>query len=128
MCARPSPIPSAVMEDVPGWRKPIALVGWGVLIAFLVGVIVWGVNQLVHDRATPTAVTTTTTAPPATTATTTTATTTPSSTDSTNPSTTPTTTIDTATTTKAPSRGAFPHMPSVITLPSLPAITLPPGR
>jgi cytoskeletal protein RodZ len=117
------------MEAVPGWRKPIALVGWAVLIAFLIGVIVWGLNQLAQDRATPSAVTTTTTAPPATTATpTTTTTTTPPSADSTTPSTTPTTPADAATTTKAPSRGAFPHMPSVITLPSLPVITLPPGR
>jgi cytoskeletal protein RodZ len=116
------------MEAVPGWRKPIALVGWGVLIAFLIGVIVWGIKQLAQDSAIPAAVTTTTTAPPATTATTTTATTTPPSTESTAASTTPTTTTDAATTTKAPARGAFPHMPSVITLPSLPVITLPPGR
>lgn len=116
------------MEAVPGWRKPIALVGWAVLIAFLIAVIVWGIDQLAQDRATPSAVTTTPTAPPATTTVTpTTAGTAPPSTDSDSPSTTPTTT-DRATTTKAPSRGAFPHMPSVITLPSLPAITLPPGR
>lgn len=69
------------MEAVPGWRKPIALVGWAVLIAFLIGVIAWGLNELAQDRAT-----------------------------------------------EAPARGALPHMPSVITLPSLPAITLPPGR
>ena|SRR5947209_12393782 len=120
------------MEAVPGWRKPIALVGWGVLIAALVGVIVWGINQLAQGPATPAAVTTTTApAPPpaaTTTAGTTAGTRTAPTTDTDAPSTTPTTTTDTGAPTKSRSQGAFPHRPSVITLPSLPAITLPPGR
>jgi len=68
-------------EPIPGWRKPIALVGWGALIAVLIGLIIWGVT------GTPT--------------------------------------------NNSPSPGAFPHLPSVITVPSLPGlpteITLPPG-
>jgi|SRR5947209_11216762 cytoskeletal protein RodZ len=122
------------MEAVPGWRKPIALVGWAVLIAALIAVIVWGINQLAQGPGTPAAVTTTTAPPPAavTTTTSTTATTTGTTTaptaDTDATSTTPTTTTDTGAPTKSRSQGAFPHLPSVITLPSLPAITLPPGR
>jgi hypothetical protein len=113
------------MEAVPTWRKPIALVGWAAVIAFLIGVIVWGIDQLSQDGAAPSAITTTPTAPPATTASPTAATTTPPTTDTNPSSTTPATTTDADTPTKSPSRGAFPHLPSVITLPSLPAITLP---
>ena len=116
------------MEAVPTWRKPIALVGWTVLISFLIGVIVWGLDQLAQDGATPSAIATTPTAPPATTASPTAATTTPPTTDTNTASATPPTTTDTGTATKSPSRGAFPHLPAVITLPSLPTITLPPGR
>jgi cytoskeletal protein RodZ len=74
-------------EPVPGWRKPIALVGWCLLIAVLIGVIIWGTLELTQGSdATPPAPTTTsttvTTAPTTatTTATTTTATTTTSTT------------------------------------------------
>lgn len=35
-------------EPIPGWRKPIALVGWGILIAILIGLIIWGIIQLVR--------------------------------------------------------------------------------
>ncbi|MFZ1177810.1 MAG: hypothetical protein WAO15_16365 [Mycobacterium sp.] len=87
---------------IPGWRKPIALVGWGALITVLIGLIVYGIVQLTQDRPTPAAVMTTL---PTTTAT------------------------DTgASTTKSVSPGALGHLPSVSTLPSLPTvITLPPG-
>jgi cytoskeletal protein RodZ len=133
-------------EPIPGWRKPIALVGWGVLIAVLIGLIIWGIIQLAQGPPTPAPVTTTTTT--TTTPTTTaapvvppnhhrpthdesTTMTTPSTGTSTT-STTPTSSADTGTPTKnSPSPGAFPHLPSVITLPSLPGlpteITLPPG-
>lgn len=128
-------------EPIPGWRKPIALAGWGILIAVLIALIVWGIIQLVRGAppqqpvTNPTPVTaTTTTARPSSTASVTPTvsgepmTTTPTdaptaSTEDTLPSTTPTT----------PSGEAhpLPHLPSVITLPPLPGlpteITLPPG-
>lgn len=106
---------------IPGWRKPIALVGWGVLIAVLIALIIYGIIQLAHGSPPREPATTTTTTSPSS-ATTTTDTGTPT-----------TTTADTGTptTTSTPSPGAFPRLPSVITLPSLPglptAITLPPG-
>ncbi|ORA78494.1 oligopeptide transporter substrate-binding protein [Mycobacterium malmoense] len=124
---------------IPGWRKPIALVGWGLLIAILIALIVWGIAQLVQSAPPQ---------EPATTTTTTTTTTPPSSAAPVVPptrhqheeTTTPDTDIPTASTkntatptTSAPSHGTFPfpQLPSVITLPSLPGlpteITLPPG-
>lgn len=33
-------------DPIPGWRKPIALAGWGILIAILIALIVWGIIQL----------------------------------------------------------------------------------
>jgi hypothetical protein len=129
-------------EPIPGWRKPIALAGWGVLIAILIGLIIWGIMQLVQG-APPLEPATITTTPRTTTP--------PSSAAPVAPptqhrtyeetTTTPTAEIPTAatedtgtpTTTVAQSPGAFPlpQLPSVITLPALPglptAITLPPG-
>jgi hypothetical protein len=68
-------------EPVPGWRTPVALAGWGLLIAVLIGLIIWGTLELMHgsDATSPTTTATTTTA--------------------TTKSTTPTTTTTTATTT-----------------------------
>ncbi|MEK0981227.1 oligopeptide transporter substrate-binding protein [Mycobacterium ulcerans] len=98
-------------EPTPGWRKPLALAGWGVLIAVLIGLIIFGIIQLAHGRPTPASVTKTVTA----TMTTTTPTTT----------TAPTTT--TTTTTNPMSPGAMPTFPSQLT-PSIPTvINLPPG-
>ena len=130
-------------EPIPGWRKPIALVGWGLLIAILIGLIIWGIMQLVQGappQEPPTITTTpgTTTPPPSSAAPvapptqrrtpeeTTTAPAADIPTASTEDTSTPTTTV-------APSPGAFPlpQLPSVITLPAVPglptAITLPPG-
>ncbi|CDO86651.1 hypothetical protein AWC29_16515 [Mycobacterium triplex] len=131
-------------DPIPGWRKPIALVGWGSLIAVLIALIVWGIIQLAHGAppqqpvTSTTPVTATTTAPR------------PSTTSSVAPAapsaqtTTPTTDAPTAsaedalpstgtTTPTTPSGEAYPlpQLPSVITLPPLPGlpteITLPPG-
>ena len=130
-------------EPIPGWRKPIALVGWGVLIAVLSGLIIWGVIQLAQGPPTPVPVTTSTTTPTTTAAPVvpptqhrpmhdeSTITTTPT-TDTGTTSASPTSSTDTGTpTNNSPSPEAFPHLPSVITLPSLPGlpteITLPPG-
>jgi cell division septation protein DedD len=118
-----------LQEPIPGWLKPITLVGWGVLIAILIGLIVWGIIQLVQGPPPPAPVTT----PMATTTpTTTTTTTTTPNMDTSTTSAAPTSSTDTGTpTNSSPSPGAFPHLPSVITLPSLPelptAITLPTG-
>ncbi len=99
-------------EPTPGWRKPLALAGWGVLIAVLIGLIIFGIIQLAHGRPTPASVTKTVTATMTTTTTTTT-------------TTTPTTT--TTTTTNPMSPGAMPTFPSQLT-PSIPTvINLPPG-
>lgn len=92
-------------EPTPGWRKPLALAGWGVLIAVLIGLIIFGIIQLAHGRPTPASVTKTVTATMTTTA--------------------PTTT--TTTTTNPMSPGAMPTFPSQLT-PSIPTvINLPPG-
>jgi hypothetical protein len=132
---------------IPIWCKPIALVGWGVLIAILLGLIIWGIGQLV--RGAPPQEPATTIAP----STTSKAPTTPRSSaapvapptrhsdEQTTTATTAKTDAPTASTensgapatTSTPSPGAFrlPQLPSVITLPSLPGlpteITLPPG-
>jgi cytoskeletal protein RodZ len=135
-------------EPIPGWRKPIALVGWGVLVAVLIGLIIWGIMQLAQGAPPqePATITTTprttprTTPPPSSAAPvapptlqrTPGETTTPTAdipTASTEDTGTPTTT----TSPSAPLPGAFPlpQLPSVITLPALPGlpteITLPPG-
>ncbi|WP_025736571.1 hypothetical protein [Mycobacterium genavense] len=125
-------------DPIPGWRKPIALVGWVGLIAVLIALIVWGIIQLAQGAPPQQPVTGTTTAPR------------PSATSSVVPvapreqTTTPTTDAPTAstedtlpstgtTTPTTPSGEAYPlpQLPSVITLPPLPGlpteITLPPG-
>lgn len=134
-------------EPIPGWRKPVALVGWGLLIAVLIALIVWGIIQLAEGTApqdsfirTPTTATTSrpptsaaTQAPPAPVPSESTESTPSSeaptaSTEETLPSSTPQTT---ATTTPSGEAYPLPQLPSVITLPSLPGlpteITLPPG-
>jgi len=86
-------------EPVPGWRKPIALVGWALLIAVLIGLIVWGALELMHGSGAT---------PPATTTTSTTATTAPTTTSSTAPTTTSTTTTTSAPTGTVTSPSAEP--------------------
>src|ERR1700753_3443952 len=64
------------LAPVPGWRKPIALVGWGLLIAVLIGLLVYGIFLLSQGSGsapattTTTKTTTTTSVPPPTTTTT----------------------------------------------------------
>ena len=135
-------------DPIPGWRKPLALAGWGVLIAVLIALIIWGIMQLTQGARPqePATVTTTprtapsTTAPPSSAAPvvpptlrgTPEQTTTPT-TDIPSASTEETGTPTTTTSTSPPLPGAFPlpQLPSVITLPALPGlpteITLPPG-
>jgi hypothetical protein len=132
-------------DPIPGWRKPVALAGWGLLIVVLIALIVWGIIQLVHgappkepSTTTPTATTTAVTSRPSSAATVP-----PAAPQSSEPTTTPeaptastedTPTSAAPTTTPTTSSGnayPLPQLPSVITLPSLPGlpteITLPPG-
>ncbi len=63
--------PEPEPEPTPGWRKPLALVGWGVLIAVLIALIIYGIVLLARGRPSPATITTTvTTVAPATTTTT----------------------------------------------------------
>ena len=129
-------------DPIPGWRRPIALAGWGILIAVLIALIVWGIIRLAHGappqepmtRTTPVPTTTATTrpsssaslAPPQSSEPTITATTSDAPTASTEESLT-----STPTTTPSSEAYPLPQLPSVITLPPLPGlpteITLPPG-
>jgi len=124
-------------EPTPWYRRPAMLIGWIVLVLILVGLIAFGIVELIHgDQGTGNAPSTSTTSATSTTDTTTT--TTP---------TTPTETTTTATTSSAaapppqptrqptqqpaqppPHHHHLPHLPSVITIPEVPTvITLPPG-
>jgi hypothetical protein len=142
-----------IEEPLPGWRKPIALAGWGALIAILIALIVWGIMQLAqgappHEPPTvktvPTQATKAPTPPASSSAPvnppsqqrTQEETTTPAApaTDYPTASTEKTATPNAPTATRSPSPGGFPipQLPSVITLPPLPGlpteITLrPPG-
>ncbi|WAC91136.1 oligopeptide transporter substrate-binding protein [Mycobacterium sp. Aquia_213] len=129
-------------DPIPGWRKPIALAGWGLLIAVLIALIVWGIIQLMHGAPPQEPVTNTTPVPTATTTirpSSATSVAPPSEQATTTPTDAPTaSTEDTppsasTTTPTTPSREGYPlpQLPSVITLPALPGlpteITLPPG-
>jgi cytoskeletal protein RodZ len=112
---------------IPGWRKLIALVGWGVPIAVLIALNLWGILLLAQGPPTsaPVTETTPTTAAPVVPPTQHR----PMPTESTS---TTTPTADTGTpTVDSPPPEAFPEVPSVIASPSPPAlpteITLPPG-
>jgi hypothetical protein len=77
-------------EPVPAWRKPIALVGWALLIAVLIGLIIYGIIALMQGPE-PTPTTTTTRTTTATTTPTTPTTTTTPDTGASSAPTTPTT-------------------------------------
>jgi hypothetical protein len=129
-------------EPIPGWRTPIALAGWGTLIAILIALIVWGIIQLARgappQEPAPILITT-----PPTSTLSSVAPVVPPTPQQTYQETAPTITTeiptsssanpDTPTMSTTPSPGSFPlpQLPSVITLPALPGlpteITLPPG-
>ncbi|BBY23136.1 oligopeptide transporter substrate-binding protein [Mycobacterium stomatepiae] len=131
-------------DPIPGWRKPIALAGWGILIAILIALIVWGIIQLAQGTppqepvtgTTPVTATTTPARPSGTSSVPPPAPSEQTTTTSPDPPTAstedslPSASITTPTT---PSSEAYPlpQLPSVITLPALPGlpteITLPPG-
>jgi hypothetical protein len=121
-------------EPIPGWRRPIALAGWGTLIAILIALIVWGIIQLAQgappQEPAPILITTpptSTLSPPSSVAPVV-----PPNPQPTYRESAPTITTEIPTP-STPSPGSFPlpQLPSVITLPALPGlpteITLPPG-
>jgi hypothetical protein len=118
----------------PWYRKPLWLIGWGLLVVVLIGLIVYGITELIHESqgTSHTPPTTRNTIPSTTT------TTTPSSATTTTPLTAPPTSSaaeppppqqPTHQPTQQPThRFHLPPLPSVITIPQIPTvITLPPG-
>ncbi|GBG40393.1 hypothetical protein NJB14197_53370 [Mycobacterium montefiorense] len=81
-------------EPTAWYRRPVVLIGWGLMVLILIALIVYGIIELIGDQGTGSTPSTTTT-PSHTTTTTTTTTTTPPST------TTPTTTTAPQTTSTA---------------------------
>ncbi len=125
-------------EPTPWYRRPAALAGWIATVLVLLGLIVFGLMELIHGGQgtshTPS------TSPSATPSTTTT--TTPPTTTTTEPSTAPPTSSAAAPPAQQPTqqpnqqpnqqqpthRHHLPPLPSVITIPEVPTvITLPPG-
>jgi hypothetical protein len=68
-------------EPTAWYRRPVVLIGWGLMVAILIALIVYGIIELIGDQGTGTTPSSTTT--PAPTTTTTTTTTTPPSTTTT---------------------------------------------
>jgi hypothetical protein len=118
------------------YRKPVVLIGWGLFVAILIGLIVYGIIELIHgNNGTSNNPSTSTTTIPSTT----TSTTTPPTTTTT---TTPTTAPPTSSAVQPPAyqptqqqpaqqqpthRHHLPQLPSVITIPEVPTvITVPP--
>jgi hypothetical protein len=120
-------------EPTPWYRRPPLLIAWLAFVAILIGLIVYGITELLHggQGTSPTPSTSSTT----TTTTSTTTTTTPSTTA---PSTTSAGEAPAQQPTQQPTRQPsqqepthrhhLPQVPSVITIPGMPtAITVPPG-
>ncbi|WP_293319342.1 hypothetical protein [Mycobacterium sp.] len=123
-------------EPTPWYRKPVGLIAWLIVVLILIGLIVYGVMDLIHggegtspapSSTTPT--TSATTAPPTTTESPAPP---PTSTPVESPAQQPTqgpTQQPTRQPTQQPPthRHHLPSLPSVINVPGMPAITLPPG-
>lgn len=124
-------------EPTPWYRKPGMLIAWLVSVVVLLGLIVFGIIELIHGEETvnhtpkpttsTTTTTTTTTTTPTTTATTTT--TSPGSSAEQPPVRQPTQQQPTGGQTQQPSHHHhLPQLPSVITIPGVPnPVTVPPG-
>jgi hypothetical protein len=120
-------------EFTPWYRKPVVLIGWGLFVAILIGLIVYGIIELIHGGHGTTNNPSTSTTVPSTT-------TTPSLSPS--PTTTPATAPPTSSAVQPPVRQPtqqqptqqqpthrhhLPQLPSVITIPEVPTvITVPP--
>jgi cytoskeletal protein RodZ len=118
------------------YRKPVVLIGWGLFVAILIGLIVYGIIELIHgNKGTSNNPSTSTTIPSTTTSTTPSQSLPPTTT-------TPTTAPPTSSTVQPPAyqptqqqptqqqpthRHHLPQLPSVITIPEVPTvITVPP--
>ncbi|BBY39405.1 hypothetical protein MMAN_35390 [Mycobacterium mantenii] len=122
-------------EPTPWYRKPGMLIAWLVSVVVLIGLIVFGIIELIHGeetvnhtpKTTTSTTTTTTTTTPTTTATTTT--TSPGSSAEQPPVQQPTQQQPTGGQTQQPSHHHhLPQLPSVITIPGVPnPVTVPPG-
>lgn len=99
----------AETEPTAWYRRPVVLLGWGLMVLILIGLIIFGIIELVADQGETSTPKTTTTTPQPTTSTTsmTTATTTPPTT-----STTATTATTATTTTAAPTTSSVVQPPA----------------
>jgi hypothetical protein len=122
-------------EPTPWFRRPVLLGGWALLVVILIGLIVYGIIELIHgDQGTGNIPSSTSAIPSATT----TITTPPTTATTTTPATGPTTSSAVEQPPQQPThqptqqppthRHHLPPLPSVITIPEVPTvITLPPG-
>jgi hypothetical protein len=110
-------------EPTAWYRRPVVLIGWGLMVVILIALIVYGIIQLIGDQGTSTTPSTTTT-PSATPTTTTTTTTTPPSTTTTTTTTAPPTSTAVQPPARQPSQEPTHrhHWPSWLptTIPALP--------
>lgn len=123
-------------EPTPWYRRPAMLIAWLISVVILIGLIVFGIIELIHDdqsvnhvpKSTTSTTTTTTTTTPSTTTTTTT-TESSSSAEEQPPAQQPTQQQPTGQQTQQPThRHHLPQLPPVITIPQVPTvITVPPG-
>ncbi|AFJ37685.1 hypothetical protein ACK87K_11990 [Mycobacterium intracellulare] len=121
-------------EPTPWYRRPAMLIAWLISVVILIGLIVFGIIELIHDdqsvnhvpKSTTSTTTTTTTTTPTTTTTTTESS---SSAEEQPPAQQPTQQQPTGQQTQQPThRHHLPQLPTVITIPQVPTvITVPPG-
>lgn len=124
-------------EPTPWYRKPLGVIAWVIAVAILLALIVYGLMELIQggQGTKPTPSTTSSTSPTSATTTpvTTTPTTTPSSETPTSSAVEPPAQQPTQQPTRQPTqqqpthRHHLPQLPSVITIPNGPVVTLPPG-
>lgn len=124
-------------EGRPWYRKPVTLIGWAILVLILLALIAYGVTQLLgsDNNKSPAPSTTSTTTTSTTTETTTSTTTTEPTTTTSEPATTPTAAPPANPPRNQPPgnqptqqpthRPHLPQLPSTITVPGGPTITLP---
>ena len=122
-------------EPTPWFRRPVLLGAWALLVVILIGLIVYGIIELIHGDQGTGNIPSSTSAIPSTTTTTTTP---PTTATTTTPATGPTTSSAVEQPPQQPThqptqqppthRHHLPPLPSVITIPEVPTvITLPPG-
>lgn len=129
---RPEVFDALETEPTPWYRKPPLLIAWLVFVAILIGLIVYGITELLHGEQgtspTPSTSHTSTTTTTTTTTPTTTTTTPTTSSASEAPAPQPTQQPTQQWTQQPTHRHHLPQLPSVITIPGVPTvITVPPG-